>query len=183
KRKFSLSASIAPIVMNHTKLNFMDTPGYLDFVGEVKQALRVCENALIVVNAKSGVEVGAELAWEHATEANASKAFFINRMDEDDINFDAIIDSLHALFGTSVCPMFIPFIENHKTAGYVDLINEKAYSFDKNGVPTEISIPASVDIERYQTMLFEALAETSEELMEKYFSGETFTPEEIAAGL
>ncbi len=104
-------------------------------------------------------------------------------MDEDDINFDAIIDSLHALFGTSVCPMFIPFIENHKTAGYVDLINEKAYSFDKNGVPTEISIPASVDIERYQTMLFEALAETSEELMEKYFSGETFTPEEIAAGL
>jgi elongation factor G len=177
KRKFSLSASIAPIVMNHTKLNFMDTPGYLDFVGEVKQALRVCENALIVVNAKSGVEVGAELAWEHATEANASKAFFINRMDEDDINFDAIIDSLHALFGTSVCPMFIPFIENHKTAGYVDLINEKAYSFDKNGVP------ASVDIERYQTMLFEALAETSEELMEKYFSGETFTPEEIAAGL
>ncbi len=183
KRKFSLFSALAPIVVGDKKLNFIDTPGYLDFVGEAKQALRVCENALIVINAKSGVEVGAEIAWEQATDANIAKAFFFNRMDEENINFDAIIDELHNLFGTSVCPIFVPFFENRKVVGYIDLIADKAYTYDKNGVASEVAIPSSVDVEHYKTMLFEALAETSEELMEKYFGGESFTTEEIMEGL
>jgi len=124
KRKYSISASIAPVTVAGKKINFIDNPGFLDFVGEVKQSLSVTDNALIVMNAKSGLEVGAELAWDNATEAGVSKAFFVNRMDEENINFAQLLNEMRDTFGTSVCPVFVPYIENQKTVCYIDLIEK-----------------------------------------------------------
>jgi len=185
KRKYSISASIAPVVVDNKKINFIDTPGFLDFVGEVKQAVSVTDNALIVINAKSGLEVGAELAWDNATEAKISKSFFVNRLDEDNVNFEQLLVSMRDTFGTSVCPVYVPYIENHKTACYIDLIEKKAYTYGKDGKAAETAVPAGAAsvIDEYQGMLFEALAETSEEMMEKYFGGEEFTHDEVVTAL
>ncbi|MEA4833184.1 MAG: elongation factor G [Oscillospiraceae bacterium] len=185
KRKYSISASIAPVMIDDKKINFIDTPGFLDFAGEVKQAVSVCENAMIVINAKSGLEVGAELCWNYASEAGVSKSFFINRLDEENINFESLLVSLKNVFGTNLCPVFVPIIEDNKTSCYVDLINLKAYVYDKAGKASETAIPAAASsvIEEYKSMLFEALAETSENMMEKFFGGEEFTHQEIIAAL
>lgn len=183
-RQVSLSAAVAPVLYNGKKINFIDTPGYLDFFSEVKQALQVSRNALIVINAKSGVEVGAELAWENATEAGVSKSFFINRMDEENVDFTKILNTLRELFGSSVCPMFVPLFADHKTVGYVDLIEMKAYAYDKNGAAGEIDFPKDANfIAEYKDMLSEALAQTSDELMEKYFAEEPFTHDETVEAL
>ncbi|MBQ9976874.1 MAG: elongation factor G [Clostridia bacterium] len=184
KREMSISASIAPVFYDNKKINFIDTPGYLDFNAEIKQALRVVRNAVIVIDAKAGVEVGAELAWKEAAQAGVARAFFINRMDEDNINFTAILNNLKELFGQSICPLYVPLFENHKTVGYVDIIDVKAYKYN-NGVAEEIPVPdPNADwILEYRSMLFEALAQTSDELMMKYFEDEPFTDEEIADAL
>ncbi len=184
KREMSISAAIAPIFYDNKKINFIDTPGYLDFNAEIKQALRVVRNAVIVIDAKAGVEVGAELAWQEAEEAGVARAFFINRMDEDNINFTAILNRLKELFGQAVCPLFVPLFENHKTVGYVDIIKVKAYKY-VSGVAEEIPVPdPNADwILEYRSMLFEALAQTSDELMLKYFDDIPFTDDEIDAAL
>ncbi|MBE6701593.1 MAG: elongation factor G [Ruminococcaceae bacterium] len=184
KREMSISASVAPIFYDNKKINFIDTPGYLDFTAEVEQALRVVRNAVIVIDAKAGVEVGAELAWQKATDAGVAKAFFINRMDEDNINFTAILNRLKELFGQAICPLYVPLFENHKTVGYVDIIAVKAYKYTK-GVAEEIPVPdPNADwILEYRAMLFEALAQTSDELMLKYFDDIPFTDDEITDAL
>jgi elongation factor G len=184
KREMSISASIAPVFYDNKKINFIDTPGYLDFNAEIRQALRVVRNAVIVIDAKAGVEVGAELAWREAEKAGVARAFFINRMDEDNINFTAILNKLKELFGQAVCPLYVPLFENHKTVGYVDIINVKAYKYN-NGTAEEIPVPdpnAEFIIE-YRQMLFEALAQTSDELMLKYFDDIPFTDDEITDAL
>ncbi len=184
KREMSLSAAVAPIFYDNKKINFIDTPGYLDFNAEIKQALRVVRNAVIVIDAKAGVEVGAELAWQEAEEAGVARAFFINRMDEDNINFTAILNRLKELFGQAICPLFVPLFENHKTVGYVDIIKIKAYKYNK-GVAEEIPVPDpnAEFILEYRSMLFEALAQTSDELMLKYFDDIPFTDDEISDAL
>ena len=184
KREMSISASVAPVFYDNKKINFIDTPGYLDFNAEIKQVLRVVRNAVIVIDAKAGVEVGAELAWQEAEAAGVARAFFINRMDEDNINFTNILNTLKTLFGQSVCPLYVPLFENHKTVGYVDIIAVKAYKYTK-GVAEEIPVPdPNADwILEYRAMLFEALAQTSDDLMLKYFDDIPFTDEEIADAL
>ncbi len=184
KREMSVSSAIAPVFYDNKKINFIDTPGYLDFNAEICQALRVVRNALIVIDAKAGVEVGAELAWKEAEKAGVAKAFFINRMDESNINFTAILNRLKELFGQAVCPLYVPLFENHKTVGYVDIIKVKAYKYT-NGTAEEIPVPDpnAEFILEYRHMLFEALAQTSDELMEKYFADEPFTDDEIAEAL
>lgn len=183
-RKFSLSAAIAPVIYNDKKINFIDTPGYLDFSAEVSQALRVVRNAVIVINAKSGVEVGAELAWDACTDAGVSKSFFINRMDEDNINFTNILNNMRELFGNTICPVFVPLFKDHKTVGFVDVIFMKAYSYDAQGNRHEIEFdPQAEFVVEYRQMVCEALAQTSDELMNKYFAEEPFTQEEIVDAL
>ncbi len=184
KRGFTISSALAPMIHEDRKLNIIDTPGYLDFKGEVRQALRVARNAIIVINAKSGVEVGAELAWEEAEAAGVAKAFFINRMDEDNINFTAILNKLKELFGRAICPLYVPLFKDHKTVGYVDVIKMHAYKYS-NGTPEEIPIPdpEAEFILEYKDMINEALAQTSDALMEKFFAEEPFTDEEIAQAL
>ncbi len=185
KRKFSLSSAMAPIEWKGAKINVIDTPGYLDFVGEVKQALRVCGTALIVMDAKSGVDVGCELAWDYATEAGVPKAFFVNKMDDENAHFANTIDAMREKFGVTVCPVAIPIIIDRKPLGFANLIDMKGYEYCNDGSIKEMPIPAESmpKVEEFRGMLLESLAETSDTLMVKYFDGEEFTLEEMNAAL
>ena len=186
KRGVSISASIIPIEWLNNKINFIDTPGYFDFVGEAKQALSVADLALIVVSAKSGVEVGTEKAWRYAEEAGIPKMFFINGMDDENADFDRVVEELKEKFGTSIAPLQVPLKdkEGDKFVGYIDVIKREG----KKGVGLKsetISVPDDyVDVvDEKCIMLEEAIAETDEELMEKFFSDERFSLEEIQTGI
>jgi len=184
KRKFSISASLAPVEYNGYKINVIDTPGFFDFAGEVMQAIRVSEAALIVLTAKSGVAVGTEKSWRYANEAGLKKMFYISKIDEENANFFNALQGLRDQFGSSVCPVIIPVMDGDKAIGIYDMAAGKAYKVD-GGKRTEIAVPASMNdkIEELTAMLSESIAETSEELMEKFFMEEPFTQEEIQEGL
>ena len=183
RRGFSLSTSIAPVMWKNTKINLIDTPGYLDFVGEVMQAVRISGSAIIVVDAKSGIEVGTELAWGYVEEAKIPRAFFINKCDDPESNFSKTFESLRDTFGVSICPLIIPAGPNRNT--YLNLFDMKAYTFDENGVGKETEIPEDLATlaGRYHNLFLESIAETSDELMEKYFAGEPITQEEAEKAL
>ncbi|MBE6548741.1 MAG: elongation factor G [Ruminococcaceae bacterium] len=184
-RKFSLSASLAHVFWKDVKINIIDTPGYLDFEGEVKQATRVADSVVICVDGKSGMEVGTELAWDRATEAGVPKAFFINKCDLLDAHFNATFDQLREKFGKSLCPVFIPVGKNGKDITMIDLLDMQSYVYDDSGkrIPTDTTPDLEAAAERYKEVLWEAVAGTSEELMMKFFDGEPFTKEECVDGL
>ena len=117
KRGFSIQSAVAPAIWKDVKINILDTPGYLDFVGEVKQAIRVADAALIVVDGKAGVEVGAELGWEYASEAGLPKSIFVNKFDDPECRFRKVFDQLRERFGKRICPLFIPMVENGAVTG------------------------------------------------------------------
>ena len=185
KRQYSITAAVAPLAWKGSKINFVDTPGTLDFSGEVLEGLRVCGTALIVMDAKSGVDVGSELAWDRATDMGVPKAFFINKMDDENANFGDTLDAMHEKFGTQVCPIAVPIIVDRKPLGYADLITMKGYEYVKDGSLKPMDIPAaSMDkIGGFRDMLMEALAATSDEMMEKYFGGEEVTEAEMHEAL
>ena len=185
KRKFSISASVLPVMWKGSKINFVDTPGTLDFAGEVVQSLRVCGTALIVMDAKSGVDVGSELAWARATALGVAKAFFINKMDDDNANFGRTIEQMREVFGQAICPVAIPIIVDRKPLGFADLITMKGYEYVKDGTQKEMPIPEESlqKILGFRDMLMEALALTGDDLMEKFFAGEAFTEEEMFAAM
>ena len=180
KRGFSIQTSLLSFNHKDVKINILDTPGFFDFAGEVKQAARVADCALVIINAKSGIDVGAEFGVEYAAEAGIPKVFFVNKLDEENVKFDEIFTEAREKFGTAVCPVFVPFIENNKTSGYADLINSKYYLPDKGGIMKEAPVPAAFEakIEEYKHILFESLAGTSDELLEKYLEEEPFTEQE-----
>lgn len=184
-RKFSLSASLAHVFWKDVKINIVDTPGYLDFEGEVRQAARVADSVIICVDGKSGMEVGTELAWDRATEAGVPKAFFINKCDLLDAHFGATFNQLHEKFGKSLCPVFIPVGKNGKDLTMIDLLDMQAYVYDDSGkrIPTDMTPALEAEASKYKDVLNEALAGTSEELMEKFFEGEEFTKEESVEAL
>ena len=183
KRGFSLSAAIAPVNYNGVKINVIDAPGYLDFSGEVAQALRVTGSALIVVNAKAGVEVGTEIAWRNVTDTNTPRAFFINKCDDPEARFDHVFEELREMFGSSVCPLVIPVTDGGKIVGLCDLLDMHTVGFGKGMETKAVDIPAENNdrIENFRNELLETVAGTSEELMEKYFEDpDSITREEIA---
>ena len=133
KRGYSISTSIAPLVWNDVKINIIDTPGYLDFTGEVRQAVRVADSAIISLSAKGGIEVGTDLAWDMATEAGIPKAFFINKFDDPEARFVKVLEELKARYGLSICPIIVPQRIGEKLDGFVNLINMKGIKM-KSGV-------------------------------------------------
>jgi elongation factor G len=184
KRKISIGTAIAPCEWKDHKINIIDTPGYFDFVGEVKQGVRVADAALILVPAKDGIQVGAEKSWAYANEQHIPKMIFISKMDEENANFTQVFNQLVDTFGKGVIAFQIPIIDGEKFVGIVDVINMKARKFEKDKL-IDVEIPSNLNdqIEEIREALKEAVAETDEELMEKFFSGEEFTPEEIKKGL
>lgn len=184
KRKISLSTAIAPCEWKDCKINIIDTPGYFDFVGEVKQGIRVADGAVILLSAKSGVAVGTEKSWAYAKAQGIPKIFYVSKMDEENANFFKVYDQLVNTFGKSVIAFQLPIVEGEKFTGYVDVISMTAKKFDKDKL-VDTAIPADLNdkISEIKDALNEAIAETSEELMEKFFEGEAFTPEEVEKGL
>lgn len=180
KRGFTLQTSIAPVIWKDTKINLIDTPGYLDFTGEVLEGISVADSSVIVVDAKSGIEVGTELAWDYATDAGVPKSFFINKFDDPDADFGSIFNALREKFGVSVCPIMIPMIKDHTLTGFVNLIDMKTFICDKSGNHSEGEIPSEFRsvVDDYRNILFESIAETSEELMEKFFAEEEIPSDE-----
>ncbi|MBQ9761163.1 MAG: elongation factor G [Clostridia bacterium] len=176
-RHFSISAAVAPVVWKDVKINVIDTPGYLDFSGEVQQALRVADSAIIVVDGKAGIEVGTELAWDNVQAAGIPTAFFINKFDDNEARFARVLDSLHMTFGKHVCPLTIPMVKNGEVVGAIDLIDQTAHVFDNNGRHSVELIPeeSKEAVEKFREMLMEAVASTDEELMMKFFEGEEIT--------
>ena len=177
KRGFSLSSTVAPVMWKGTKINIIDTPGFLDFSGEVKQALRVADSALILVDGKAGIEVGTELAWDNATDAGLPTAFFINKFDDDEARYGRVLDSLHEKFGKNVCPLTIPMVKVGKVVGGIDLVKREAHVFNDKGQHSIQPVPeeSMEALEKYRAMLMEAVATTSDDLMNKYFEGEEIT--------
>lgn len=183
KRKASISLALAPVEWKDTKLNILDTPGLFDFTGGVSEGLRAAGSVVITVSGKSGLTVGVEKAFRAATKKGVAKIFFINKLDNENANFYKVFDALKERFGTSVCPLVVPFMEGGKVACYVDLIHNKAYAY-ADGKATEVPVPdLGAQGEAFHTAICEAVAETSEELMEKYFAGEAFTDDELEQGL
>lgn len=181
KRGFSLSTSMLNMVWKDSKINILDAPGYLDFVGEVNQAVRVADSAIIVVDGKAGIEVGTELAWNYANEAGLPKAFFINKFDDNDARFARVLDALHTTFGKHICPLTIPMVKDGEVKGCIDLVEQIAHVFDDNGRHSVELIPdeSMEAVEKFRDMLMEAVASTNEDLMEKYFGGEEITYMEV----
>lgn len=186
KRSVSISASLAPVEWKEHKINFIDTPGYFDFVGEVRGALRVSDAAVIVVCSVSGVEVGTEKVWGYCDEHEIPRAFYINKLDRENANFERTLESLRQTFGVSVAPVMLPIGAEANFSGVVDLVAVKAYKFEDNGrkmVEIEMPVDLADKVEEYRTALVEVVAETDDELLMKYLEGEPLTDEEIVTGV
>ncbi len=183
RRKSSVSAAIVPVEWKDVKINAIDTPGQFDFAGGVSEGVRAAGSAVIVISGKSGVSVGAEKAFDAASAKGIAKLFFINKIDHAHADFYKVFEDLKATFGPMVCPIVVPYVVDHEVKCYINLIQNRAYEY-KDGKATEVPIPdMGHRLEGLRTAMNEAVAETSEELMEKYFSGEEFTPDELIMGI
>ncbi|MBP1757206.1 MAG: translation elongation factor [Firmicutes bacterium] len=186
RRKISINTAVASCEWKNCKLNLIDTPGDFDFVGEVMQALRVADSVLVLVSAKDGVSVGTEKAVRQARKKDLPCYFMISRMDEANADFNKTLQSLRDNFGNKVVPFALPIIKDGKMTGVVDVVGQIAYSLDpKTGAATKIDMPADMQaaIDELQDPLMEAVAESDDNLMEKFFAGEKFTEEELYHGL
>jgi len=180
ERQVSIGTSVIPIEYKDTKINFLDTPGYFDFVGEVYGALRVADSAVLVIDASSGIEVGTEKAWKYLEQRNMPRIIFINKLDKENIKFDELLDNLRDTFGKKVIPFTLPIGKGENIDGYMDILKVQSYIDSK---PVETFPDTAAKAEELKAILMESVAETDEELLEKYFEGEEFTEEEIQTGL
>jgi elongation factor G len=181
KRSMTLHAKALPVEWKNTKINFIDTPGYADFVGEVKAALRVADAALVVVTAEKGVEVGTELTWKYADERKLPRMVLINKLDRENTSFDQALESLRKQFGLKVVPLQLPIGEQSGFKGVIDLVSQKAYTFESGNKVQEVAIPAELQdrISSYREQLIESAVESDDEIMEKFLEGEELSDEEI----
>ncbi len=184
-RKFSISTSMAPIIWNNNKINVLDAPGYFDFIGEVEEACAAADAAIIVINGKSGVEVGTQKAWDLCEKYHLPRMFYISNMDYDHASYSKVVENLTELYGKKIAPLYLPIRENEKFTGYVNVVKQKArkYVDKQNKVECEIPDYLMDDLASYRDTMMESVAETSEELMERYFGGEEFSEAEIISAL
>ncbi|MFC1995425.1 elongation factor G [Chloroflexota bacterium] len=182
KRKISLNLTILPCQWQDTKINLIDTPGYSDFAGEVRSAIRVSDGAVIVICAASGVEVGSEQVWSYSEKANLSRLIFVNKMDRENADFYRTVDELQLKFGAKCIPVQLPIGAQNTFQGIVDLLAMKGYS---GSPPKEVEIPSSMQgqVDSFREKLIEAVAEIDDRLIEKYLGGEELSPEELNTGL
>ena len=186
KRGISLSTSIASFEQENTKINIVDMPGYFDFQGEMYQGMRAVDIATIVVCAVSGVQVGTEKAWDYCEKIKLPRAFFINKMDRENANFEKTLEQIQEKFGMGIIPIQYPIGKENEFNGIVDIISKKALKYDLKTYKTEeIDIPEEMidKIEEYKQMVMEAVAETDEELLDKYLSNGELSDDDIYSGL
>ena len=185
KRKVSLTSTVASFEWNNTKFNVLDTPGLFDFATGLYEGIRAAGSVVVVLSAKDGVQVGTEKAYHIAKDQDKSVMFFINNSDIEGADFYKVLDQLRETFGKQVCPLMIPYVKDKKIECYIDLLKDKAFKYDDKGVGTEIPIPEGAldTVEDFRNTINEAVAETDEALMDKFFGGESFTQEELINGI
>ncbi|NBI65842.1 elongation factor G [Pseudoflavonifractor sp. 60] len=185
KRQISISLAVAPVEYKGCKINVLDTPGGFDFAGEVMEALRAADAAIIVCSAKDGVSVGLEKAWKYCEERNMPRFIYISKTDEDNSDYNATFEALREKYGNKIAPLVVPiWDDNKKVTGIIDVLNKRAYEMQKLQ-RVEIQLPESKAgvIDEFYEALKESVAETSEEMMERFFEGEDFTYPEMIQGL
>ncbi|MCI7767681.1 MAG: elongation factor G [Oscillospiraceae bacterium] len=190
KRKASLGAALASFEYNGLKLNLLDAPGLFDFEADMLEAVRAADTVMITVSGKSGVKVGTEKAYKAARKAGKATMFVITKVDDPDANFYNVLTDLKTVFGPTVCPVIVPVIKDRQVVSYVNLIEMKCYKYDEKGNVSETDMPTAEVSEKMEYRMdglvaafSEAVAETDEELMEKFFEGEAFTQKELVKGL
>ena len=189
KRQFSISTTLIPLEYEGengpVKINLLDTPGFFDFVGEVEEAISVADAAIIVVNCKAGIEPGTERAWEMCEKYNLPRLIFVTNMDDDHASYRELVVKLEKKFGRKIAPFQLPIRENEKFVGFVNVVKMAGRRFTNLSDYVECEIPDYVqkNLTIARDALIEAVAETSEEYMERYFLGEEFTQEEISGAL
>ena len=185
KRQISISAAVAPVEYNGCKINVLDTPGNFDFAGEVAECLSVADAGILVCAAKGGLSVGTERAWKLLEQRKMPRLVYISKMDEDNVDYNSAFNTLREYFGKNVAPLVVPIWDaDKKVTGIVDVLHKRAYEI-KDGKRVEIPLPADKEsvVDELYDQLMESVAETSEEYMEKFFAGESFTYAEISHGL
>ncbi len=184
QRGVSIGTSVIPVEHNGVKFNVLDTPGYFDFIGEMYGAKRVSDGSIIVVDAQAGVEVGTEKAWNNVEKYNTPRIIYLNKMDKENVIFDKVYQNLKMKLGDKIIPITVPHGDGDQYVGYYDILEKKSFAYDGLGLK-EIDTPAEIieKSKKYMDALNEIVAESSEELMDKYFSGEEFTKDEFIRGL
>jgi elongation factor G len=183
RRKTSVTTAAAPLEWKNYKINLLDSPGLFDFAGGLCEAVRAADSALIAVSGKGGVSVGTEKAAAAADRRGLSKIFFVNGLCDESADFYKVFENLKACFGPSICPVVVPFIRDGKANIYVNVLEYKAYEYH-DGKAVEVKMPdMGTRLDGLRTAIYEAVAETGDDMFEKYFSGEQFTPEEVIVGI
>ena len=186
RRGISLSTAIASFEEKDTKINIIDMPGYFDFQGEVVQGMRAVDIATILVCSVSGVQVGTEKAWDYCEKIKLPRAFFINKMDRENANFDKTLDQMREKFGMSIVPIEYPIGKENDFKGVINVISKEAYIYDKKSgkmIPSEIPSELIDKVEEFKIMVMESVAETDEELLDKYLTDGELCDEDIYSGL
>ncbi len=185
RRNISISTAVVPLEYKNVKINILDTPGAFDFSGAVMEALRAADAAILVCSAKDGITVGFEKAWKYCEERNMPRFIYISKVDEENSDYNATFNALREKYGNKIAPVVVPIWDgNRKITGIIDVLNKRAFEMDKL---KRAEIPVPVDklsvVEEFNDALKESVAETSEELMDKFFGGEDFTYAEMIKGL
>ncbi len=185
KRHFSINTSVVPITWEDTKINILDTPGYFDFVGEVEEAVGVADAAIIVVSGKSGIEVGTKKAWEICEKYKLPRMVFVTDMDIDEASYRQVVEDLQDMYGKHIAPFHLPIRENGEFVGYVNVLQQRAKRWKPDGSVEKTEVPdySIENLNLCREALMEAVAETSEEFMERYFNGDEFSEDEIRQAL
>ena len=185
KRHFSINTTVIPIVWGDTKINILDTPGYFDFVGEVEEAVSAADAAIIVVSGKAGIEVGTKKAWELCETYKLPRMVFVTDMDSDEASYRQVVEDLQQLYGKRIAPFHLPIRENGQFVGYVNVLQQRAKRWKDNGEVEKVEVPeySKENLGICREALMEAVAETSEEFMDRYFGGEEFSEDEIRQAL
>lgn len=184
RRKISINTSLAAAVWQDTRINIIDAPGQFDFIGGMYEGIRAAESVIITVNGKDGVCPGTIKAYDLAAGQNKARMLAVTCMEVENSDFYKVHTQLKTVFGPSVCPIVVPYDKNGPVEAYINLLTMKAYKYDSKGVPTEVPMPASENrIAGLRASMAEAVAETNEEFMEKFFSGEDFTHDELVKGI
>lgn len=185
KRQFSITTSMVPVIWGEHKINILDTPGYFDFVGEVEEAVSVADAAIIVVSGKAGIQVGTKKAWEICEKYKLPRMVFVTDMDIDEASYRQVVADLQELYGKKIAPFHLPVRENGQFVGYVNVLQQRAKRWKEDGTVEKFEVPeySKENLNLCRDALMEAVAETSEELMERYFNGEEFSEDEIRQAL
>jgi len=185
KRQFSINTSVIPIIWEDTKINILDTPGLFDFVGEVEEAASAADAAIIVVSGKNGVEIGTKKAWDICERYKLPRMIFVTNMDHDNASFRQVVQDLQDMYGKCIAPFHLPVRENKEFIGYVNVLQQRAKRWTSHEGIEKMDVPdySVKNLNLCRTALIEAVAETSEDLLERYFEGDEFSENEIRQAL